>query len=73
MVDQRLQIGLREENAASLAKCIFEEKLIKEDYIQMEKLETVIAKLDDLKANDQDSLLEVNLGNEGEYKLIYVS
>ena len=39
----------------------------------MEELETTTAKLDDLKADVQDSILEVNLGNEGEYKPIYVS
>ena len=36
----------------------------------MEELE---AKLDDLKADVQGSLLEFNLGNEGEHKPIYVS
>ena len=31
------------------------------------------AKLDDLKANVQDPLLEVNLGSEGELKPIHVT
>ena len=61
------------ESSASLADCIFEEEFTKVDYIQIEELETATTILDDLKADVQDPLLEVNLGNESEYKPIYVS
>ena len=39
----------------------------------MEELKMTTAKLNDLKLDVQDPLLEVNLGSEGKYKPIYVS
>ena len=41
--------------------------------IQMDELESAVPKLDNHKANVQDPLLEVNLGDEGEHKPTYVS
>ena len=56
-----------------LAECVQEEEIPIGDVIQMDELESVVPKLDDNKADVQDSLLEVNLGNEGEHKPTYVS
>ena len=56
-----------------MADCIYEEELAKEEVLQMEKLKIAIAKLDDLQADVQDPLQEINLGEDGEYKLVFIS
>ena len=56
-------------------ECIYEEEDldVDQDVIRLEDLETAPAKLDDLKADVQDPLEEVNLGEEGQFKPVYVS
>ncbi|KAH7857697.1 hypothetical protein Vadar_015505 [Vaccinium darrowii] len=57
-----------------MTKLFFEgDNILPDDVIQLEDLEASPAKLDDLKADVQDPLEEVNLGSEDHPKPIYVS
>ncbi|KAH7860659.1 hypothetical protein Vadar_016463 [Vaccinium darrowii] len=63
-----------EDNSVLTTELFFEGGYIPpDDVIQLEDLEAPPAKLDDLKADVQDPLEEVNLGSEDRPKPIYVS
>ena len=47
-----------------LVNCVYEEEEIQSDSIQQNDLEFGIPKLDDFKAEVQDPLYEVNLGDK---------
>ena len=57
----------------ALVECTLEEEELYLDAIQLDELEPANKKLDDLMAEVQDPLREVNLGDEGENKHTYIS
>ena len=61
------------DNESCLAECVQEEEIPIGDVIQLDELESATQKLDDNKADVQDLLLEVNLGDEGKHKPTFVS
>ncbi|KAH7854829.1 hypothetical protein Vadar_018178 [Vaccinium darrowii] len=63
-----------EDNSVLTTELFFEgDSTPPDDVIQLEDLEAPPAKLDDLKADVQDPLEEINLGSEDQPKPIYVS
>ncbi|KAH7836020.1 hypothetical protein Vadar_032031 [Vaccinium darrowii] len=63
-----------EDNSVLTTELFFEgDSIPPDDVIQLEDLEAPPAKLDDLKADVQDPLEEINLGSEDQPKPIYVS
>ncbi|KAH7839599.1 hypothetical protein Vadar_006130 [Vaccinium darrowii] len=67
-------------SSANAVEFIYEDEGLEEvdeankgDVIRFEALEAAPAKLDDLKADVQDPLDEINLGSEEEPKLVYIS
>ena len=72
LADRKAQLGIRESSVA-LTECTLEEEELYLDAIQLDELEPANKKLDDLMAEVQDPLREVNLGDEGENKPTYIS
>ena len=67
LADRRAQLRLKE-NSVALAECTLKSKELYLDAIQLAELKPAIKKLDNLMAEVQDPLREVNLGDEGEHK-----
>ena len=72
LADRRAQLGIGE-NSVAHTECTLESKELYLDAIQLDELEPATKKLDDLMAEVQDPLREVNLGDEGKNKPTYIS
>ncbi|GFZ01378.1 hypothetical protein Acr_14g0010130 [Actinidia rufa] len=72
LLERKLR-NLNEEESSALSADVIYEDLPEQDVIQLEELEPAPAKLDDLKAEVQDPLEEVNPGTPENPKLVYVN
>ncbi|GKV07170.1 hypothetical protein SLEP1_g18971 [Rubroshorea leprosula] len=68
------ELKIEENTEANLSEVVHEgEEDIHTDGVRMEELDLAPAKLDDLRADVQDPLKEVNLGTEAEPRITFVS